>query len=232
MVSIITSTVRPLYMDNLFQNYQHQLCEDKELIIVLNRDDMDIYKWKEKAKVYPNVFVYQMPGHTTLGECLNFAIEKSNHSIIAKFDDDDYYAPHYLTQAIQAMKETGAHVVGKAAYFVYFEENKNLYMRRNTQLQNTFTSSLAGSTLMFQKEIFNNNVKFPSMNAGEDREFRRMCIKNKCKMYSTDSYHYAYIRRSDVNSHTWKIDKNKFLNSYELVTVTDSYKPFVTNKIV
>jgi hypothetical protein len=59
-VSIVTSTNRPSFIENVFQNYRNQTGVQKELIIVLNnRMSIDLYK--KKAKQFKNVFIYQLP---------------------------------------------------------------------------------------------------------------------------------------------------------------------------
>ncbi len=61
----------------------------------------------------------------SLGKCLNFAVDKSKYDIIAKFDDDDYYGPKYISDTIKAFESTDAKVVGKTTNFIYFVEKKN-----------------------------------------------------------------------------------------------------------
>jgi hypothetical protein len=39
------------------------------------------------------------------------------------FDDDDYYAPHYLEQMILRMQEAKAHFVKLFGFFLYYETN-------------------------------------------------------------------------------------------------------------
>lgn len=226
MVSILTSTIRPQYMENVFQNYQQQTYQDKELIIILNHDDMNIDEWKGKAKSHNNVFVYQLPQHKTYGDCLNFAVEKSTHDVLAIFDDDDHYAPSYLTQSMQVMNRSGASVVGKGDFFVYFEINKALAVCRHSR-PNTFTTAVAGATLVFKKEICE-KVKFAALNLGADKGFKDMCNKLGYKMYATDRYNYTCVRRSDVNDHTWQIDQERFMKSCQFVTYTDDYKLLVS----
>ncbi|QMV40785.1 glycosyltransferase [Cohnella cholangitidis] len=105
MVSIITCTMRNSFMPNVFKNYENQKVRKKELIIILNQDDMDIEEWKKEAKKYNNAFVYQLPERYNLGKCLNFGIQAANYDIVAKFDDDNYYGRYYLTEAMDALKK-------------------------------------------------------------------------------------------------------------------------------
>ncbi|RST76319.1 glycosyltransferase family 2 protein [Siminovitchia acidinfaciens] len=127
-ISIVTSTIKPQFMDNIFENFDRQNWEDKELIIILNKDDMKIERWKMKAGEYKNVSIYQLPEEVTLGECLNYGTEKAKHGYVAKFDDDDYYGPEYISQAMEAFENTDAVLVGKRTTYTYFKKEKILTM--------------------------------------------------------------------------------------------------------
>ena len=91
---------------------------------------MDRGLWEVRAKLSSNVSVFQLPEATTLGECINYGIQLAKYPYITKLDDDDYYARPYLTQAMSAIKRTGADIVGKTSVFMYFEQEKLLAINR------------------------------------------------------------------------------------------------------
>ncbi|WP_158595092.1 glycosyltransferase [Oceanobacillus piezotolerans] len=218
-------------MENVFENYDNQLWDEKELIIILNKDDMDIKKWKNRAKHSQNVSVFQLPEQATPGECQNFAVYKAKYHIIAKFDDDDYYSPYYLKGQIQAMNQTGAHIVGKRDCFYYMEGKRKLMItsfKKNSQ--NTNVDKVTDSSLMFRKEVFN-TVQFSSDEVNYDSVFQRECVKKGFKIYSTDRYNYTVIRRADVNSHTWQISDREIKRFTEEVGKIEDYKSFVTKPL-
>ncbi|RKD24597.1 hypothetical protein BEP19_09475 [Ammoniphilus oxalaticus] len=83
MVSIICCTMRQHFMENAFRNYESQDYREKELIIILNRDDMDRSVWEARARRSSNVTVFQLPESMTLGECLNFGVEQAKYPYVA-----------------------------------------------------------------------------------------------------------------------------------------------------
>lgn len=200
-ISIITCTNRPKYMKNVFENYNRQSYKDKELIIILNNNRMNINDWKLKAKEFSNVSIFQVDEKKSLGYCLNFGISKSSYNIIAKMDDDDYYGPNYLLQAVKALKY--ADVVGKYCTYVYFEDSNTLAIR-NPKRENRYVYRLEGPTLVFRKKVFN-KIQFHDKSLGEDIQFCRDCLKNGIKLYATDKNNYVYIRHSSKDKHTWNI---------------------------
>ncbi|MDM5187520.1 glycosyltransferase family A protein [Bacillus sp. DX4.1] len=225
MVSIITCTKREDYIDNVFENCQRQEWKEKELIIILNNDSMSIEKWKEKARFFPNTSIYQLSESISLGYCLNFGIEKSQHGHIAKFDDDDYYAPKYLTQAMDALKEKGASVVGKITTYLYFED-KGLLAVHMPNYENEYLPkniNLKGATIVFKKDVFS-KVQFADKNCDEDDIFTRDCRKHRIKVYVTDRSNFVYIRREDPGHHTWKQKYDEILKYCSDVRSTNDYK--------
>jgi glycosyltransferase involved in cell wall biosynthesis len=217
-------------MDNIFENFERQEWKKKELIIILNKDKMNIKKWKRRSMGIENVSIYQLPEEKTLGECLNFGIEKARYDIVAKFDDDDYYSPYYLTEAMEIFLTTDAQLVGKGKSFMYFEEQKLLTIRSLGSENKPGKSSLKGGTLIFKKEIYP-DVKFPSrVGNGTDNKFVGLCKKKDIKIHTTSRYNYVYIRRSNKNSHTFKLSNTKLIYRSKIIGKVSDFVP-VTTKV-
>ncbi|MEH7130665.1 glycosyltransferase [Neobacillus drentensis] len=224
MVSIITCTIREENINNVFRNYKRQSWKDKELIIILNKDSMDIDRWIKKAKKYRNVQIYQLHERAALGDCLNFGIMKSNYDIIAKFDDDDYYGSDYIKSSMDAFNNKDISIIGKSSVYIYFKNKKALIHVSGNE--NAVTDTVAGATLMFRKEVFQ-QVQFEKVNRAEDYFFIEECKEKGFTVYSTDRYHFAVIR-NDAEKHTWKIADNELMEWGETITYTDDYKPLVS----
>lgn len=226
-VTIITSTNRPHFMQNVFDNYKQQIWRKKELIIVLNRDDMKMNQWKKKFKKLSNVSIYRVKEKKHLGACLNYAIIKAKHGYIAKFDDDDYYGPYYLQDLMAAMHNNNIDIVGKKSYYIYLHEKGALTLHFPLK-NNKFTRHLAGGSLLFKRKIFE-KVKFPNdRRKGSDSEFLRRCRSKGFKIYSADPYNYVLTRRENLEDHTWKISNDKLFQRSKEITYTKDYRPFVT----
>jgi glycosyltransferase involved in cell wall biosynthesis len=56
----------------------------------------------------------------------NWLCERSNAAIIAQFDDDDYYAPHYLANMLARLDQTKADITKLSAWFVYSAQLQRL----------------------------------------------------------------------------------------------------------
>lgn len=224
-VSIITCTIRPHFLNPVFKNYASQTWENKELIIILNRDEMNIEKWKEKAENHPHVTVYQLNGDTTLGDCLNYAIDRSKFDFVAKFDDDDYYAPNYLQDAMKAFHRTHADIVGKYSTYIYLERYNTLVVPVPI-VENRFVHLLAGATMVIKKKVFR-QVRFPSLTLGEDTHFLKACTVKGFKLYATDIKNYCTVRRRNTNDHTYKISDHEILKNSRIIARTSNFRTIV-----
>jgi len=229
MVTIIACTMRNLFMNNVFNNFERQKWIDKEMIIILNHDSMDLQAWRRRAKQYGagKVRVYKLPQHYKLGRCLNYAIVKAKEGIITKFDDDDYYGPRYLEESIKALNNRKGDIVGKAAAYLYFQEKKALMVfRPNGESQRSRT--VKGGTLMFHKSVWR-QVKFPNnRKAGSDSVWIRRCRRHGYRIYSVTKKNYVCIRRKDIGSHTQRVDTHTYMSNCKLVRYTKNYVPFIS----
>ncbi|WP_053956179.1 glycosyltransferase family protein [Inediibacterium massiliense] len=226
-VSIITCTNRKHCMNNIFENYARQTYPYKELILILNNNHMNYDRWIKESKKYENVTIFQIDEQKTLGECLNFAISKSKFDYISKMDDDDYYAPNYMIDMMNAFVYTDADVVGKHAYYIYLPDY-NILALKFPNTENQYTPFVAGSTLTFKKKVFE-KIKFITHKpSGCDSEFLLDCKKNGFKIYSTDRFNYAGSRRANLEDHTWKITPDEFLRKCEIILYTKDYQTHIT----
>lgn len=225
MVSIITCTIRDEFIDNVFQNYERQQLEQKELIIVLNKDSMDINKWYEKAENYQNVRVYQVAESSTLGDCLNFGVARSNYDYVAKFDDDDYYGPQYLVEALLGFLNEDVSIVGKSSFYMYLKNKQALVLV--DQNQNDYTEWIAGPTFVIKKEIFR-NVHFRKLTGPEDYFFIQDSLAKGYKIYSSSKNNFTLVRRNH-SEHTWQMDDDSLLQWGEVVKNTDDFTSIVNN---
>lgn len=219
-VSIITCTIRDQFMENVFRNYKQQQWDEKELIIILNKDELDLSKWQKEAENYQNVRVFQLHEGATLGDCLNFGILKANYDYIAKFDDDDCYGPNYLLNSMKAFENDDVFIIGKSSYYVYFTNKKALMLIQNKE--NTYDETVSGASLIFRKEVYN-KVQFQKRTRAEDYFFIEDCKKNGYKIFTTTKDDFVVIRH-DSGNHTWKISDEDFLAWGEIIAYTDDFK--------
>ena len=202
-ISVITPTMRKSQIHQVFFNFLEQRFEPKELIIIINNDEISRTEFEKLKPKGSNIYIYQVPESKTLGECLNIAIKKAKYNYIAKFDDDDYYAPFYLTEMYNAFKKEECDIVCKQSIFYYLEAYRKLILLSRIG-QNKQVIRGAGATIGAKKSIFH-EVQFAHRKRGTDTDFFIKCFNKKLKCYSTSSYNYLCFRSSNEKQHTWQV---------------------------
>jgi hypothetical protein len=227
--TIISATNRDEFIDNLYDSISHQTYPNLEIVIILNDNNMDIKKWKTKFNdLNRDVQIIQVDEEHSLGYCLNKAIENSSGEIISKFDDDDYYAPEYLTDMVISMDYSNADLVGKSSHYIYFENNDLLALKTIGSGIETYSDFVAGATLVFKKEVYQKLEGFSDRNRGEDSDFLKRAKENGFILYSNDQYNYCCLRRKNKENHTWKIDDEDLLRNSTSNVFTKDFKTPVT----
>ena len=224
-VSMIVVTNKRKYLNNIYANFLRSNYGNKELIIILNNNSLQVDDYYRKFEGIQNVTVLKKDEKITLGECLNFGVSMSKYDYVAKIDDDDYYSENYLIDLINVFEYTNAEVTGKGNHFVYFEEF-NILTIHYLNVENQYTDYLRGSTFLAKKSIFN-KVQFRHLSLDEDTQFIRDCKKNGIIMFAADRYNHVYMKHKDLNDHTWKIRSRDLLNQCKIVESTDNFEPYI-----
>lgn len=225
-VSVFTCTNRPQFMEQVFKNYLQQVYLPRELIIVLNNNLMSLKEWQNRAGKYDDIHVFQLDEKISLGECTNYAIEKSNFDYVAKFDDDDYYAPHYLIDMMAAFNYTEADIIGKTSRFIYFK-SKSVLGLYCPYPEFSYANYVVGATMVLRKDIWR-EIHFLDITAGEDTLFQQECEKCGYKIFATDRYNYVTIRHTDLHRHTFQLNDETYLSYCKAVIPTDNFIPIIS----
>lgn len=223
-VSVITATRRKDFVDNLFQNFKRQSHQMKELLVVVNDGDEltpEYLHQRALANDVHNYRVIQVGREVSLGQCLNTAVEQTNGAFFAKMDDDDHYGAHHLQDSLQALAYSGADCVGKESYFTYSEELDQLYLQMPGR-QHKMTQFVIGTTLVARKSVYP-QVAFGDARVGEDTMFLKALHKAGKTIYSHNQYNYIKFYARAPDHHTWKVDRDDYLNSATFVC--EKYNP-------
>ncbi|WP_055106339.1 glycosyltransferase family 2 protein [Paenibacillus ihumii] len=224
-VSIITCTKRRYCLDALLRNYSRQNYQNKELIIILNHSKLNMDEYIIAAKPYKNVRIYSLPNYS-LGSCLNYGVKVAKYNYIAKFDDDDYYAPGYLKDSMQVLRKTNADIIGKRAHYMYLNGKKTLLHRYNN-MADKYVPLVQGATLLVKRHVFS-KVSFPNRNRGESVKFCSDSRAKGFKIYAGNPYNFVAYRRKNSRDHTWIVsDKSLLTGKVKVLKVRDPEK-FVT----
>ena len=193
----------------LAQRYGH-----KELVVGCH--GFDCSSVEEHVKGHDsagNVRVLQLPATWSLGRCLNEAASVTSASVLAKIDDDDFYGPNYILDAVLAKRYSGAAVVGKASQFTYVESSDITVLRRGATEETFVGGVLTGATLVFDRAIWE-AVRFPDRPRMVDVHFLAGVRAAGASVYANGRWEFVYCRNE--TGHTWVVDDEEFLSGSEI----------------
>ena len=208
-VSVLMPTMRPENVARCLENFKKQTYPDKELILILNNAEFHLDAIRRDAESIPNVQVLRVGGRTTLGDCLNRGVEAASGKYIAKMDDDDHYGEQYVSDAVLAASFSDAEVVGKGAFFTYFEESDTTALAEVTR-EHTFTFFVTGGTLFIRTDVVRENP-FDSVSLREDTNFLYAAAQAGCRIYSADRFNFVRVRTRRLSDHADQTPDSEFL---------------------
>lgn len=184
-VSVVTPVSSLVHAPNVFINYMQQDLGKKELILVHNNPSDDFERWVQISVLYPMTRVYQLDPGVSLGESLNYCVERAIFENIAIFYEIHHYDQKYLSASLQEMLQNNAAAAGKRTYFSKgLDENHQTII--NPGFEKCFTDMVILPTLIFKQEIYK-HIRFINSNENLDIRFCEDCRNNGRRIYSTDS---------------------------------------------
>jgi Glycosyl transferase family 2 len=143
---IIASCDRPSFLPVALECYRRQTYPSRELIVV---DDGQLHPVDPAAVEAVGGRLLRLARRTALGTKLNLGVEAASGRWCLKIDDDDFYAPSYISTLVQTVEDAfGDHCRPTLAFmapFVFFD----LQAWRTRIWEGGGTP---GATLLFAKE--------------------------------------------------------------------------------
>jgi glycosyltransferase involved in cell wall biosynthesis len=158
---ILPTRNRPRFVVEAVRNFLAQDYRARELIVVDDSDTGVGCLLPDDARI-----VYLRPAQRlTIGEKRNLACHRARGSIIAHFDDDDWYPPTRLSTQVRALCETGAALAGSSELHVV-----DLCRGREWRVTGPRAGWVAGTTFAYRRELWQAHPFAPVM-VGEDSRF-------------------------------------------------------------
>ena len=213
LVSVIIVSNRPTFASHALANFRRQTYPRKELVFVTHGwSEPDLSDLSAALASLPDARLIAAPANATVGGCTNDGIDESRGDFFAKFDDDDYYAPDYLTDAMLAFRYSDAAIVGKKTFFTYVESAASTYVRFPGH-EYRYVNRVAGPTMVCDRRVLD-KVRFtPLKQSGTDTRFLTDCANKRLPIFSTDRFNFTHFRRGPEHGHLWKIADDDFLSA-------------------
>lgn len=215
-ISVLLATRRPHHLQSALAMLGRQTYGNMEVLVGLHGG---VWEQHEKRGLAAGPFptrIMEFSDDLPLGGVLDRLARHADGTIVTKWDDDDWYGRHHVTDLALALDYSGATIVGKAAEFVMLER-QGTTIRRSPTGAETWSGSIAGGTLMLEKATLMDAGGWPKAPRRVDRLLIRKLVRQGGAAYRTHGFEYV-LRRSGTD-HTWVVDDDYFTQS--AVTMRD-----------
>jgi hypothetical protein len=209
-VSILMATNRPQMVTFAIEQMAAQQYPNVEILCGLHGFSLPAASRERVAALAPNVQLFDVATDRDLGEVLALLGERATGDLVTKWDDDDWYTTEHLLDLVAAMRYSGAGVVGKPAEYVYLS-SLDLTLRRFSTGAETFSTTIAGGTLMLTRSLLDEVGGWPAGPRRVDRLLIEAVEAMGAPIYRMHGLGYLLRRDSHATNHTWLAEDDYFL---------------------
>lgn len=148
------------------------------------------------AQDYPNKEMVVIPGPGTVGEKRNRGCEAAKGEIIVHFDDDDYYAPDYISKSVAFLLQNNVNITGYSTAYFCDAANKRAWLWKYADPANAMPY-VCEASLVYRKSVWEKK-KFKDISQGEGIYF--LAHLPKIKAHNTPNLFVAGIHSGNTAS--------------------------------
>ena len=127
MLSIITPTHKPTFLQRLYESIKVQTYKDFEWVVVPNNDaDVSFLPKEDWIRIVPDT-----SGNTLIGAIKNFAFNQGNGDWLIEMDHDDEMLPNCLEEIAKAAAENKCDFIYSDALDITSEFTSNIFSGNN-----------------------------------------------------------------------------------------------------
>ena len=155
---------------------------------------------------------YVRLGHKqSIGAKRNLGSELAQGSIVAHWDDDDWYAPDRLSTQAAPLLSGEADITGLKAE-VFFDLPRWEFWRCTAELhRRLFVEDVHGGTLVYRREVWERLARYPDCSLAEDAGFLRQVVRRGARLKKEHREGlFVYVRHG---TNSWSFNCGQFLDS-------------------
>ena len=209
-VSILMATNRPEMLTFAIEQMAAQQYPNVEILCGLHGFSVPAATRERVAALAPHAQLFEVGTDRDLGQVLALLADRASGDLVTKWDDDDWYTTEHLHDLVAAMRYSGAGIVGKPAEYVYLS-SLDLTLRRFSTRAETFSTTIAGGTLMLTRSMLQGIAGWPAGPRRVDRLLIEAVEATGAAIYRLHGVGYLLRRDSHAGNHTWLAEDDYFL---------------------
>lgn len=215
--SLVSATMRPHQLDHLIKQYMKQCYSNRELVVVCNGDpgSFSLERYSSKFLADNNIRFLHIPGELNAATCMNCGIQAGKGEYVFRFDDDDLYGEHYISDMMLYRKCCDFDVFGQRAKYFTVDDSAELYeVPGNAQSLIWYQGGgylISGNTLSGKRTAFLENP-YPEVLGAADSELKLDFAEQDTATLLTDPFNMIFCRDTD-GAHTWEMSLQNLCGS-------------------
>lgn len=207
LVSCVMATRdRPEFVLQSIRYFERQDYPARELIII----DDGRESLKDKLPDDSRIRYVRLPQKQSIGAKRNLGCELARGSIIAQWDDDDWYASNRLSAQVAPLVSGDADITALRAQ-VFFDLPRWEFWRCMPELhRRLFVEDVHGGTLVYWRRVWGKEARYPDCSLAEDARFLQRAMRQAFRLKRMqDEGLFVYVRHA---TNSWSFDCGQFID--------------------
>jgi len=186
--------------------FERQDYPNRELIIVDDGND----SVADLVSSNPRVRYASLPKQTSIGAKRNLACEMAHGTIIAHWDDDDWYAAHRLRHQVAPLLAKAADITGLETSCFFDLIRWQTWVCTPALHSRLFMGDVHGGTLVYWRNVWEQMTRYPSVSLAEDALFLRDALRRGARLQKLPHTNSFVYLRHDNNA--WSFPLGSYLD--------------------
>ncbi len=175
-----------------------------ELIIVYE-EDADLPAEIDDARIR----CVRVPARTSIGAKRNEAVRLAHGTLIAHWDDDDWYGVQRLSRQAMPIVHNLADITGLHDMLFMSLTLQEFWACSRELFARMFVENVSGGTLVYRRSLWESHGHYPATSLREDADFLQATMRGGARLCRIPGPTlYVYIRHGGS---TWKFKEGQFL---------------------
>jgi glycosyltransferase involved in cell wall biosynthesis len=195
---------RPAFVARSIGYFLRQDYPARELIIAYEDED-DI----APRSAHPAVRYLKVAAASSIGAKRNAAVAEARGTIVAQWDDDDWYADTRLSRQVAPIRANYADVTGLTD-IVFLQLDRHRYWETSPALfRMLFVENVSGGTLVYRRSVWGPGCVYPATSLREDADFLVEAMRRGARLCRVHGRELCVYVRHAAN--TWKFEEGRYL---------------------
>jgi O-antigen biosynthesis protein len=159
----------------------------------------------------PRIRYVRLPQKQSIGAKRNLGCELARGSIVAQWDDDDWYASNRLTAQVTPLLSGEADISGLQGVLLFDLARWEFWQCTPELRRRMFMEDVTGGTLVYWRGVWERLARYPESSLAEEAMFLRQAIRRGARLQRTSGDGLFLYLRHKGNS--WRFNCGQFLDT-------------------